>query len=204
MPEDKGPVQGYAGRAQTWSKHLELRAWHARVSARNWLRQSLPGPIQSLGTHDAELCYKYTCLGSEGHKAETVLYTAGVGLEAECHRERRGRAARRGRPGGIRGPVTLGWWVCRRGSGPGLPGPRSWAPWPEVLGGVSGGTWAQLTSFRAWWEHEASSGGRRVERGWRGGPSGSPGSPARPAPPGRLTLRANSGRTKAARCTSEL
>lgn len=31
-------------------------------------------------------------------------------------------------------------------------GVLSRAPWPEVLGGVSSGTWVQLTSFRAWWD----------------------------------------------------
>lgn len=33
------------------------------------------------------------------------------------------------------------------------------APWPEVLGSTGGGTWAQLTSFRAWGDRRPASSG---------------------------------------------
>lgn len=118
-----------------------------------------------------------------------MLYTAGMGLE-------RGRQpGQQGGLGSILGPVTLGWWVCWRGSCPGLPGPRSCACWQRHLGSAH--------VVQGLVGHEASSGGCWVTWGPMWAPQESLGPSPRPAPH-RLTLRANSGRTKAARCMSEL
>lgn len=89
-----------------------------------------------------------------------VLHTTGVGLKAECHRERKTdrQSTRQGQASSILGPVTLGWWARSGGliqcwQGPstlGAPWPRSWAVpavgSAHVVQGLVG--------------HEALSGGR--------------------------------------------
>ena len=135
-----------------------------------------------------------------------MLYTAGIGLVAERHPEEDRHSTQQGQPDSVLGPCNSqlvgepagvlsgagGTQVPQRlpvrGHG------RRQQQYPgsaHIIQGLEG--------------HKASSGG-----GWAGGgarwPFREPWVP--PAPQGvgvgRLTFRANSGRTKAARCTSEL
>lgn len=162
----QGVSSGNTGRARpaysrTCARHQAwLRAWHTEMPNIGCCSPSLPGPIQGLGTHDAELCYKYMCLVSEGgQRAETVLYTAGIGLEAD-HRERQ--------------TVRPSSGACNTWLAGVLAGVLSRAPRPEVLGSVGSGTRAQLTSFRAWWDmrpHQENAGshggqGRLPRKPW--------------------------------------
>lgn len=80
--------------------------------------------------HTIQICYKYTCLESEGDKAEKVLYTAGIGLEAERHNERErervrpaGQAGRRsGASNSCLVGAPAGRGVLSRAFTPGRPG----------------------------------------------------------------------------------
>lgn len=89
-----------------------------------------------------------------------MLYTAGIGLEAELHTQEDRQSAQQGRPGSVLGPVTLGWWASQRGSCPGLVRPRCpGGSLAKVLGSMGSGMWAQCTSFRAWWDTRPSQEG---------------------------------------------
>ena len=132
-----------------------------------------------------------------------MLYTAGIGLVAECHPEEDRQSTWQGQPDSILGPVTVSWWASQQGSCPGLVGPRCpRGSLSEVMGGISSSTRAQLTSFRAWKDTRPRQEGAGLG-GWARWPFREPWVCPAPRQVG-LTFRANSGRTKAARCTSEL
>lgn len=70
------------------------------------------------------------CVVGEGQqKAEVVLYTAGIGLEAECHTEDRQSTQHSGACD-----------TCLVGGSP-----------AKILHSISSGTWTHITSFRALW-----------------------------------------------------
>lgn len=168
-------------------------------SGRQWLTWLLPGPAKARG-QDLELCYKYSCL-LRGDRADGAVQSW-YGRGAECRRGQTCGVHPAGLVGGIGACHT--WLGVRAGRGlvqaGGSPTPQRLPGPARGPGRWHGGAGAQLASFRAW------RGTRVVRRTLRvmWGSSWHQGVPVPPPGWWPHTLRANSGSTKAARCTSAL
>lgn len=166
---------------------VQLRAWHPETPNKR-LRQPLPGPIQGLGMHDSELCYKYV-FGERGETegrdgAVHSWYRAWRLDTTETDRRTVRPAGQAGQHSGTCNPRLVGV----------LAGVLSRAPGPEVL--------CALAAAHGLSSRLSGPGGtpdliRRMlgRMGAEGGPPGKPESlsPARP------TRRSPCGQTRAGR-----
>lgn len=138
-----------------WNWVVVMVAQCCKFTKNHWIVHNLLLTHWFLSLESFLFCYLVTHLLSEGAREgrEVVLYTADIGLEAECYTSRETDTqtiCSACRPGSILG---LGQLVDVPERARGLT--QSWrgpgtleAPWSNVLVGICSSTWAQLRSCR--------------------------------------------------------